>query len=164
MRSLLKRRSLQSDPVDLRELLDETFALALPDARARQIRLTIEAPPRLPEIRGDRVHLQQVLLNLIINAMDALKNKANGERTVSLRATQTADDNVQVSVKDCGTGIPLDKIGRVFEPFFTTKPQGLGMGLAISRTIVEAHGGKIRAENNTTEGATFHVVLPTYSI
>ena len=163
MRSLLKRQGLQSEQVDVRELLDDTVALALPDARARQVRLILETPPKLPQIRGDRVHLQQVLLNLIINAMDALNNKANGGRTVSLRATQTGDELIQISVSDCGSGIPPDKIGRVFDPFFTTKSEGLGMGLAISRTIVEAHGGKIRAENNSSSGATFHITLPVHS-
>jgi len=162
MRSLLKRQALQSNPVNVRELLDETLGLALPDAQARQIKLTLEAPAELPEIRGDRVHLQQVLLNLILNAMDALKGKANGERVVSMRASAGANGSMEISVSDCGTGIAPDKIGRVFEPFFTTKPEGLGMGLAISRTIVEAHGGNIRAQNNSMHGATFKITLPAH--
>ena len=162
MRSLLKRRALESNPVNVRELLDETLALALPDAQARQMKLTVEAPAELPEIRGDRVHLQQVLLNLILNGMDALKGRANGEGVVSIHASAGTNGSVEISVSDCGTGIAADKIGRVFEPFFTTKPDGLGMGLAISRTIVEAHGGNIRAQNNSTYGATFKITLPAH--
>jgi two-component system sensor kinase FixL len=95
-----------------------------------------------------------------LNAMDALKNKANGERVISIRAAETTDDGIEISVSDSCELIALDKIDDVFEHFFTTKPAGLGMGLAISKTIVEAHGGKIRAQNNTTRGATFHFTLP----
>jgi signal transduction histidine kinase len=161
MRSLLQRRSLESSPLDVRELLEETVAIARPDARARSVRLSLELPARLPAVRGDRVHLQQVLLNLILNAMDAMAAGDNGERSVVVRATELQDGEVEVQVRDFGTGVPADKIGRVFEPFFTTKPTGMGMGLAISRTIIEAHGGTIRVENNpNNRGATFIFTLP----
>jgi C4-dicarboxylate-specific signal transduction histidine kinase len=160
MRSLLKRRSLDSTVLDMRDLLEETVALASPDAQARRVQLVLQTPGRLPAIRGDRVHLQQVLLNLILNGMDAMSGGANGERLVLVKGTEAKDGGVEVRVSDRGTGIPPDKVTRIFEPFFTTKPNGMGMGLAISRTIIEAHGGTIRAENNSENGATFLFTLP----
>ncbi len=160
MRSFLKRRRLQSSTLNLSELLEETVALARPDAATKQVRLTLDLPAHLPQIKGDRIHLQQVLLNLLLNGMDALSASADEDKWVAVRAAQNADGTVEVAVADNGSGIPADKASRIFEPFFTTKTHGLGMGLAISRTIIEAHSGKIRAENNPTKGATFRFTLP----
>jgi C4-dicarboxylate-specific signal transduction histidine kinase len=106
------------------------------------------------------VHLQQVLLNLLLNGMDAMQGLTNLDRQLIVHAREIADGSLEVAVADCGTGIQGDKVSEVFEPFFTTKPEGLGMGLAISRTIIEAHGGTIRAENNARRGATFTFTLP----
>jgi len=114
----------------------------------------------LPSVRGDQVHMDQVLLNLMLNGMDSLNGAPPAERRLVLSARRLDDGFVQVSVKDCGTGIAADKLGQVFEPFYTTKTAGIGMGLAISRTIVEAHGGHIWAENNPDKGATFYFTLP----
>lgn len=160
MRSLLKRNRLESNPLDLGALLEETVTLARSDALARRVNLTLQIPAPLPVVRGDRVHLQQVLLNLILNGMDAMADCSIVERLLVVRAEPAADGGVEVAVSDGGTGIPPDKVERLFEPFFTTKPDGLGMGLAISKTIIEAHGGKIRAENNPGKGATFRFNLP----
>jgi len=160
MRAFLKRQSLESSTLDFRQLLEETVELARPDARARRVRLSLEAPPRLPAVRGDRVHLQQVLLNLLLNGLDAMNGLPNAERSVSVRADETADGNLEVAVTDSGAGIPADTLPKIFEPFFTTKSTGMGMGLAISRTIIEAHGGKLRATNNAGRGATFQFTLP----
>jgi signal transduction histidine kinase len=160
LRSLLKRRSLELKSLDLGELLTETVALADSDARTRQVNLILQLPQKLPAVRGDRVHLQQVLLNLILNGMDAMTDGAKTTRTLTVRAETANDENVEVAVSDCGTGIPADKVKRLFEPFFTTKPDGMGMGLAISRTIIEAHGGKIWGGNNSTRGAVFKFTLP----
>lgn len=160
MRSLLKRRTLESTVLNLVELLEETVALARPDAAAKQVRLTVDLPAHLPEVMGDRVHLQQVLLNLLLNGMDAITASPGRDKWLVVRASAGADNTIEVAVTDSGAGIPLDKMSRIFEPFFTTKPDGLGMGLAISRTIIEAHGGKIRALNNPSSGATFVFTLP----
>jgi len=160
LRSLLKRRSLELKPLDLAELLNEAIALARSDAQARQVFLTLKLPDKLPAVRGDRVHLQQVLLNLILNGMDAMAGVAKSERLLTVRAETAKDGNVEVTVSDCGTGIPPDKMERLFQPFFTTKPEGMGMGLAISQTIIEAHGGKIWGGNNAGRGAVFKFTLP----
>jgi C4-dicarboxylate-specific signal transduction histidine kinase len=160
MRSLLKRRSLELKTLDLGELLAETITLAQPDARSRQVTLTLEMPAKLPPVRGDRVHLQQVLLNLILNGMEAMTGLEKMEQLVTVRAAADGDGNIEVAVSDGGSGIPPDKLERLFEPFFTTKSQGMGMGLAISRTIIEAHGGKIWGGNHAPHGAIFKFTLP----
>ena len=163
MRSLLKRHSLESNPLDLGDLLEETVTLARSDALARRVNLMLQVPAELPVVHGDRVHLQQVLLNLILNGMDSMSDCGAAERLLTVRARPTKDGSMEVAVSDCGTGIPPDKMKLLFEPFFTTKPDGMGMGLAISRTIIEAHNGKIQAENNAGRGATFKFTLPAKS-
>ena len=110
-------------------------------------------------MKGDRVHLQQVLLNLILNGMDALNGTTQNDRRVTVGAQLDGPQSVEIAVSDTGSGIPADELARVFEPFFTTKPQGMGMGLPISRTIIEAHGGRLWAENNNDGGATFRFTL-----
>ena len=127
----------------------------------RRVQLATEIPANLPPVKGDRVHLQQALLNLIVNAMDALNHSGTSDRRVVIRARLAGNRMIEVAVSDSGPGIPAETISRIFEPFFTTNANGMGMGLAISRTIIEAHGAKIWAENNSTGGATFYFALPT---
>ena len=158
MRSLLKRRSLVSDPLDVREVVEDTVALVRPDLLTRGVKLILGIPERLPPVLGDRVHLQQVLLNLILNGMDAMSATPAAERELVVGVSLKTPGRLEVSVAARGTGLP--DTSQLFEPFYTTKPNGMGMGLAISRTIIEAHGGKIRAENNVHRGATFTVSLP----
>ena len=110
-------------------------------------------------MKGDRVHLQQVLLNLILNGMDALNGTTQNDRRVTVCARLDGAQSLEIAVSDTGLGIPADELARVFEPFFTTKPHGMGMGLPISRTIIEAHGGRLWAENNNGGGATFRFTL-----
>lgn len=160
MRTLFKRRSLVSSRLDLRNLVEDTVALARPDAKARQIQLTVQISPQLPAAQGDRVHLQQVLLNLILNGMDAMAAAPRSQRSLNVRVRAAKDGNLEVAVSDCGTGIAPDNAVHIFEPFFTTKPNGMGMGLAISRTIIEAHGGNIRMDSNSPAGTTFTFTLP----
>src|SRR5437879_13596049 len=108
---------------------------------------------------GDRVQLQQVLMNLIMNSIDAMKD-ADGTRELAIKSQPTENDQVLVSVSDTGVGLPPQKADQVFSAFFTTKPHGTGMGLRISRSIIESHGGRLWAENNSPRGATFHFTLP----
>jgi signal transduction histidine kinase len=160
LRSLLTRRELELKPLVLGELLAETITLAQSDARSRHVTLVLDVPAHLPAVRGDRVHLQQVILNLILNGMDAMTGGAKTGRTLTVRAEPADDGGVQIAVSDCGTGIPAGNLDRLFEPFFTTKPNGMGMGLAISQTIIEAHGGRLWGGNNVTRGAVFKFALP----
>jgi two-component system sensor kinase FixL len=119
--------------------------------------------PGLPSIRGDRVHLSQVLINLLMNAMDAVTSAPPGDRRVSLEVNTASNGDIEIAVRDSGPGISPDVIERIFEPFFTTKTSGMGIGLSVSRTIVDAHGGKLWAENAPAGGAVFHVRLPTFA-
>ncbi len=160
MRTLYKRRNPVSAHLDVRELVEDTLALARHDAAAREVKLSVEIPARLPAARGDRVHLQQVLLNLVLNAMDAASTMPKSRRSVLVRAGETADGKLQLAVIDLGSGIAPDNAERIFEPFFTTKPDGMGMGLAISRTIIEAHGGDIWVETNALTGTKFTFTIP----
>jgi PAS domain S-box-containing protein len=160
MRALLKRHDLETRPLDLGELVGDVASLARADAAARQVKLDVDVPGGLPLVRGDRVHLQQVLLNLILNGMDALNEVSRQERHVSVTARLDGAQTVEIAVSDTGHGIPADKLAHVFDPFFTTKPNGIGMGLPISRTIIEAHGGRLWAENNNGGGAAFRFTLP----
>ncbi len=159
LRSLLKRRDVESTPLAVNDLLRDAVALARADAAARQVKLEINAPSNLPLIRADRVHFQQVLLNLMLNAMDAMNDSAPGRRKVILQADRDSEGLIVIGVRDSGHGIAPERLSQVFEPFFTTKAQGMGMGLAISRTIIEAHGGKVWAQNNSDGGATFRFTV-----
>jgi PAS domain S-box-containing protein len=159
MRGLLKRQPLDTRSLDVGELIGDVRALVRADASVRQVKLEVNVPGDLPPVRGDRVHIQQVLLNVIINGMDAL-NGTRGDRRVSVTALRDNAKTVEIAVSDTGGGIPADRLSHVFDPFFTTKPNGLGMGLPISRTIIEAHGGRFWAENNNGGGATFRFTLP----
>jgi signal transduction histidine kinase len=160
MRSLFKRQKLALGPLDMRDLMEDTITMVLPDAAARQISLRVEIPPHLPAAQGDRVHVQQVLFNLIFNAMDALITVPNSRRLLTVGLTRTKNGNLQVAVSDCGTGIAPENADHIFEPFFTTKSNGMGMGLAISKTIIEAHGGEIWLHSSAMDGTTFTFLLP----
>jgi two-component system, LuxR family, sensor kinase FixL len=116
----------------------------------------------LTAIRGDSVQLQQVLINLILNATDAMSQRAANARTLTLRSSSAPGDGIEISVADTGCGIPPGLEEKIFEPYHTTKPQGLGLGLSLSRSIVIAHGGRLWAENRTGGGATFHCAIPAW--
>lgn len=160
MRTLFKRRSLVSGRLSLRHLVEETVALVRPDAEARQIKMVVQITPRSPVVWGDRVQLQQVLLNLLLNGMDAMSAIPRSRRSMVVQVREVKGGTLQVAVRDSGTGIAPEDAGHVFEPFFTTKPNGMGMGLAISQAIIEAHGGKISVESNAQDGTTFTFSLP----
>jgi PAS domain S-box-containing protein len=160
MRGLLKRQKLDTRPLDVDDLVREVVGFIRPDAAARHVQLNVSVPRDLPPVRGDRVHLQQVLINLIMNGMDALNGASKRTRRVSVTASLDGAKAVEIAVSDTGEGIPDDKLKRIFDPFFTTKPNGMGVGLSISRTIIDAHGGRFWAENNNGSGATFRFTLP----
>jgi PAS domain S-box-containing protein len=159
LRALLKRRRMDLQPIAVDGVMHDVRRLVASDATARGMVLEWRMPSALPTVSGDRVHLSQVLMNLIFNAMDASANAAGSRRAVIVEARQRPDRLVEVSVADSGSGIPPETMGRIFESFFTTKASGMGMGLPISRTIVEAHGGSLSAENNDSGGATFRFTL-----
>ena len=160
LRAMLEQRGIETQTLVWGDVVDEVMGIVGSEAGQRGVKLAIDVPSGLPAVRGDRVHLQQVLINLVANAIDALEGRNGAERHVTVRARARDDGSVECSVADTGPGIPLERLGDVFDPYVTTKPHGMGMGLAISRTIVEAHGGRIWAENNADRGATFRFTIP----
>ena len=142
-------------------VISEVLSLVRANATARHLKLDYSPAPLLPMVRGDRIHLQQVLLNLIINAMDALDGCApNQPPCIQVRAHRVGPATVEVRVSDNGPGIPGESLERLFEPFFTTKANGMGMGLPVSKTLIEAHKGRLWAENGPEGGACFCFTLP----
>src|SRR5271166_971186 len=160
MGGLLKRHNLEARRIDVGEVIGDVVSLVQADAVARRVRLDVEIQDDLPLVYADRVHLQQVLINLIFNGMDALNKGGLKDPRVRVTAQLDGARAVEITVSDDGHGIPADKLVHIFDPFFTTKPNGMGMGLPISRTIIEAHGGRIWAENNNGGGAVFRFTLP----
>ena len=159
LRALLKRGDTHLQPMDIRELVSEVLELAHAELITRRVTATSLVARDLPPVLGDRVQLQQVLLNLILNACEAMNTTAAADRRLTLIANADSRNNILISIRDCGTGIPSSLLERLFEPFVTTKPEGLGLGLSISRTIVAAHGGRLWAENNADRGATMYCLL-----
>ena len=158
MRSLLRKAPFETKNFDLNELVRETLEFLAGLAIARKVELdSLLMPVALP-IMGDRVQLQQVILNLVVNAIDAMANTSGDSRKVNFR-TSRVDNFGELSISDSGPGIPEDKLKKIFEPFFTSKAEGMGMGLSIARTIVEAHNGRIWAENQPGGGALFRIRL-----
>jgi C4-dicarboxylate-specific signal transduction histidine kinase len=160
LRALLKRRRMEFQPIAVDGLVQEVGALVRSDAIAKQVSLEYAVDAGLPKVAGDRVHLSQVLINLIVNGMDAIGHSARTRRVVGVAAKANAESLIEVAVTDSGSGIPKEVLNKLFEPFFTTKSGGMGMGLAVSRLIVEAHGGHLWAENNPAGGATFRFTVP----
>jgi PAS domain S-box-containing protein len=160
MRALLLQHEFERHPLQVNLLTEEVLRLINGDAATRKIEIATELSPQLPAIQGDRVHLQQVLLNLVMNAMDAVAGQPPERRRITVSTGITTDDNVEIMVSDSGCGIEPSSLPRLFKPFFTTKENGIGMGLSIADKIIKAHHGRIWAENRPTGGAIFHVVLP----
>ena len=159
MRSLLTKAPFELKSLDLNDVARETVEFLSALAVARKVELiSLITPDALP-ILGDRIQLQQVILNLVVNAIDAMADMPSENRTISIR-TARLEKFAELSVSDRGPGIPEDKLKKVFEPFFTSKAEGMGMGLSIARTIVEAHHGLIWAKNRDHGGASFRIRLP----
>ncbi|HSR90514.1 MAG TPA: PAS domain S-box protein, partial [Gemmatimonadales bacterium] len=159
LRTLLKKGELDPRPSDLNEIVTEVLQLMHSELMQRSVNIRTRLEPSLPLVFADRVQMQQVLLNLIVNACDAMVYEPREERQLEIVTAEVGQDSVKVSVIDQGVGIPDEKLEKVFSPFFTSKETGLGLGLAICRSIVTAHGGRLWADNSTVRGATFHLVL-----
>ncbi|MDC3959799.1 hypothetical protein KEG38_38455 [Polyangium jinanense] len=162
MRTMLKKGAPRTDGQDLNELAREVARLVGNDVLLRGATLRLDLAPGLPRVRGDGIQLQQVALNLVVNALDAVADRPPDRRLVVVRTRGDGKDRVVLSVEDSGKGIAPADMERVFEAFYTTKAEGLGVGLAISRSIVEAHGGRLSVENNPGEGVTFRCQLPVW--
>lgn len=160
VRNLVKKAPPRNVPVDLNEVIREVLALAQSQARRNLVFLKQELANDLPFVLGDRVQLQQVVLNLVINGIEAIAKSRDGERQLVVRSSRDESDNLIVAVRDTGPGIEPDNTERLFDAFFTTKADGMGMGLAISRTIIESHGGRLWATSNSPKGAVFQFQLP----
>lgn len=161
LRALLMRGETQFDLVEVPELLADVMVLARGTLRERNIQVNTRIEEEIPAVKGDRVELQQVLLNLVLNACDAMGDNPARDRRMELVVDLSDDSHaVRISVLDCGNGIDAEQLERVFDPFFTTKVGGLGLGLAISHSIITAHGGRLWATNRSDRGAAFHFTLP----
>jgi signal transduction histidine kinase len=160
-RGMLRSRQLQKRPIDARAVIDETLALVAHDMKARQIETRLDLSSTSCVVYGDHVLLEQVLINLVRNAMDALAKTPSARRHITIRSAVHGAD-VEISVSDTGTGVPAEIIERLFAPFVTTKSHGIGIGLTVAQRIVEAHGGTITAKN-LDEGAMFTVTLPRHA-
>jgi len=161
IRSLVKKTPPRNDWVDLNELIEEVLALAQNEARRHRVTLNRQLKQDLPRVRGDRVQLQQVVLNLIMNGLEAIARSKNGARELSISSDTDGANHVTIAVRDSGEGLDSANLERVFDAFYTTKPTGMGMGLAISRTIIESHGGRLWATANSPKGAVFQFTLST---
>ena len=163
VRTLVKKAPPRNDRVDLNEVILETLTLAHDEARRSHVLLRRELESGLPPVVGDRVQLQQVILNLIMNGLEAIAKSSDSERELSVSSSRDESNNLIVAVRDSGMGLDPANHEQVFDAFFTTKPDGMGMGLAISRTIIESHGGRLWATSNSPRGAVFQFSLPAAS-
>ena len=161
LRALLKKEDMRHARVDLNDVARDALDLTHSDLIARRVSVAFNAARTPALVTGDSIQLQQLLLNLIMNAAEAISSTAHDGGMLILALDTTEDDCQHIAVSDTGPGIRADLMKNLFDPFFTTKTHGLGLGLSISRSIAEAHGGRMWAENNAGRGATFHVVFPT---
>lgn len=157
---LMKKGEFQPQPLAANELIRDVIRLMHHELMGRSVRVVTDLTPGLPPMRGDRVQLQQVLINLILNAEDAMSHPIKDDRTLTLRSDRMGESEIRISVADTGPGIPPGGEERIFESYYTTKPQGLGLGLSLGRSILIEHGGRLWAENSPSGGAVFHFTVP----
>jgi signal transduction histidine kinase len=146
--------------VDVNEVIQELIVLLRSQITRNLISVRMELAAGLPQVTGDRVQLQQVMMNLMMNSIDAMKDE-DGTRELAIKSHLTGNQHLMVCVSDSGVGLPSQQADQIFQAFFTTKPHGIGMGLAICRSIVESHSGRLWAADNFPRGASFHLILPT---
>jgi PAS domain S-box-containing protein len=161
MRSLLQRHELKFESLAVDELIGQVSQMLRSELRARRTKLLVEIPKKLPPVYGDQTHLQQVMLNLMLNSLQAFEESTGEKRKIFIRVSQTADGMIEIVMSDNGPGVEPEKLPLLFDPFFTTKKDGLGIGLSISKTIVETHGGKITAEKSPHGGVEVRFTLQT---
>jgi C4-dicarboxylate-specific signal transduction histidine kinase len=161
-RDLIKKAPPREDRLDINEAVREVIELTRGEAAKNGVSVQTELAERLPLIQGDRVQLQQVMLNLIINAVEAMSGVSDGPRELLISTGTSDTGDVHVAVRDSGPGLTPAAPERLFEPFYTTKPGGLGLGLSICRSIIEAHGGRLWVSANVPRGASFQFMLPVH--
>jgi C4-dicarboxylate-specific signal transduction histidine kinase len=162
IRALAKNAEPQKEPLDINGIIDEVLALIQHELAAREVRWRLDLAPVLPTVLADRVQLQQVIINLVMNGVEAMQPVSNRLHELVIRSSRDGAQRVVVDVVDTGVGISADNAERLFNAFFTTKSSGMGMGLSICRSIIEAHGGRLSAANNAGPGASFRFTLPSY--
>jgi signal transduction histidine kinase len=160
VRAMVKKSSSQIDSVDINDLILEVVGLTRAEAEGHRAALETELSSELPPVPGDHIQLQQVILNLVLNALEATDAGDAARRKVEVETAREGATDIRVTVRDAGKGLDPQDLEKVFGAFYTTKPHGMGMGLAISRSIIQAHGGRLWATPNAPRGAAFHVTLP----
>jgi len=163
VRQLFQKDTLQRELVDLNEIIREMIALLKSEAARYNIGVRAELAADLPQVMADRVQLQQVLTNLMMNSIDAMRD-VDGTRELTIKSQRGENGEMLIAVSDTGVGLPPQGADKIFNAFFTTKTHGTGMGLRISRTIVESHGGRLWAADNSPRGATFQFTLPPAAV
>jgi C4-dicarboxylate-specific signal transduction histidine kinase len=159
IRSMFKKGTAQREPVDVNVVIRDVIVLLHSEAYRHSVPIHADLATDFPRVMADRVQLQQVLTNLMLNGIEAMKD-VNAERQLTIKSELDENGHLLISVSDTGVGLDPQHAAEIFNPFFTTKPEGTGMGLAISHSIVESHGGRLWATANSGRGATFHVTLP----
>jgi signal transduction histidine kinase len=149
-------------PLDINEVIDEAVALVKQEALSHRVTVQLQLAPELPLVRGDRIQLQQVIINLAINGVQAMATVTDRARVLTIRTEQRESDQVLVAVQDVGIGTEPEGLDRLFSAFYTTKPDGMGIGLSICRSIIDAHGGRVWASRNIGSGTTFQFTVPAY--
>jgi C4-dicarboxylate-specific signal transduction histidine kinase len=160
IRSMFKKDGQAGAPLDVNQLIREVFALLQGEIRSQQVLIRSELAEELPPVPANRVQLQQVVVNLIMNAVDAMSTVANRVRSLRVKTEMQGSDYLLITVEDSGTGIDAENIDRIFDAFYTTKSHGMGMGLSICRSIVESHGGRLSVSPAQSHGSIFRVLLP----
>ena len=160
LRALVRKGEVEFSRLNVNEVIEQVVVFLHGDIVGRNVTVRLELAPNLPAVRGDRTQVQQVLLNLLLNAFDAMAENVQPERCVTILSTLDSSKMVRVAVRDQGTGLAPGQLEKLFQSFYTTKAKGLGIGLSVSRSIIDSHGGKLGAANNPRRGATFSFTLP----
>jgi signal transduction histidine kinase len=160
LRAMFSKREFALESMDLNEAMREVIALSLSDLQRNRVALQLELAERLPSVMGDRIQLQQVILNLLRNGSEAMAEVNDRPRQLIVRTDPERDLGVRVTVRDAGVGLDRQSLDKLFDAFYTTKPGGMGIGLSVSRSIIESHHGRLWAEPNDGPGATFAFTLP----